>query len=92
MINCHGHKVSLAHTEQVLFPAGLIVVISWLSFWLPQDSMSDRLNLCLTTILTITLFMVTINETVPKVAYFKALDIYLLTCFALVFLVLVGES
>ena len=68
----------------------MIVFISWLSFWLNNDERADRLNLCLTAVLTVTLFVVTVNENLPKVTYVKATDVYLLACFGFVFMALMG--
>ena len=53
----------------------MIVFISWLSFWLNNDERADRLNLCLTAVLTVTLFVVTVNENLPRVTYVKATDV-----------------
>ena len=68
----------------------MIVITSWLSFWLTKDSNVDRLSLGLTTVLTITLFVVAVNESLPKVTYVKAIDVYLLVSFGFVFLALIG--
>ena len=75
---------------QVYAPATLIVILSWLSFWLTSKDISNRMSLGLSLVLTITLFVVTTNAGLPKVDYIKAVDVYLLGCFLFVFAVLIG--
>ena len=82
----------LDHFLQIYAPATFIVVVSWLSFWLSGDDRVDRLSLGVTTVLTITLFMASVNATLPKISYIKAVDLYLLVCFAFVFMALLGTQ
>lgn len=70
---------------QVYLPSVLIVIISWVSFWLSRDATPARVALGVTTVLTMTTLMSTTNSTMPKVSYVKSIDIYLGTCFMMVF-------
>ena len=63
---------------------------SWVSFWLNRDDRTDRVDLNLTTVLTMTLLMVSTSSALPKVAYIKAVDVYLAACFVMVFAALLG--
>jgi len=54
-----------------------------------KDDMGNRMALGITTILTIMFLLGSLNGTLPKVSYPKALDWYLLMSFAFVFLSLV---
>lgn len=38
---------------QVYVPCILIVVLSWVSFWIHREATSDRVGLCITTVLTL---------------------------------------
>lgn len=70
---------------QIYLPSILIVVISWVSFWLNRDATPARVALGVTTVLTMTTLMTTTNASMPKVSYIKSIDIYLGTCFMMVF-------
>ncbi|CAB3401313.1 unnamed protein product [Caenorhabditis bovis] len=65
---------------QVYLPSMLVVVISWVSFWLSRDATPARVALGVTTVLTMTTLMTTTNSSMPKVSYVKSIDIYLGKC------------
>ena len=75
----------------IYIPAILIVVISWVPFWLERDDSHARVALTVTTVLTMTTLMTNTNESLPKISYVKAIDIYLFTAFIMVFAALIGE-
>jgi gamma-aminobutyric acid receptor subunit beta len=64
---------------------GLIVVISWVSFWLNRNAAPARVYLGITTVLTMTTLMSTTNRALPKISYIKSIDVFLGTCFVMVF-------
>ncbi|CAN8012713.1 unnamed protein product, partial [Ixodes pacificus] len=70
---------------QIYIPAGLIVVISWVSFWLHRNASPARVALGVTTVLTMTTLMSSTNAALPKISYVKSIDVYLGTCFVMVF-------
>ncbi|KAE9414693.1 hypothetical protein Angca_006641 [Angiostrongylus cantonensis] len=70
---------------QIYLPSSLIVVISWVSFWLNREAVQARVAIGVTTVLTMTTIMTSTNATLPKVSYVKSLDIYLGICFFIVF-------
>ncbi|EFO16297.2 GABA receptor subunit [Loa loa] len=70
---------------QIYFPSSLIVVISWISFWLNRDATQARVAIGVTTVLTMTTLMTLTNASLPKVSYVKSLDIFLGTCYFIVF-------
>ena len=74
---------------QVYFPDIFVVTLSWIVFWMEKDDMGNRMALGITTILTIMFLLGSLNGTLPKVSYPKALDWYLLVSFSFVFLSLV---
>lgn len=73
---------------QVYLPASLMVAISWIVFWLDQDDMGGRVGLGITTILTIMFLLGSVNTSLPRVSYPKAIDWFLIASFLMVFLVL----
>ncbi|XGW14029.1 hypothetical protein V3C99_000371 [Haemonchus contortus] len=70
---------------QIYFPSSLIVVISWVSFWLNREAVQARVAIGVTTVLTMTTLMTSTNASLPKVSYVKSLDIFLGMCFFIVF-------
>ena len=77
---------------QIYIPSGLIVIISWVSFWLNRNATPARVALGVTTVLTMTTLMSSTNAALPKISYVKSIDVYLGTCFVMVFASLLGES
>ncbi|CAD7090290.1 unnamed protein product [Hermetia illucens] len=66
---------------QVYVPCILIVVLSWVSFWIHREATSDRVGLCITTVLTLSTISLDSRTDLPKVKYATALDWFLLMSF-----------
>ena len=77
---------------QIYIPSSLIVVISWVSFWLNRGATPARVSLGVTTVLTMTTLMSSTNAALPKVSYVKSIDVFLGTSFVMVFASLLGKS
>ena len=76
---------------QVYIPSSLIVIISWVSFWLNRGATPARVGLGVTTVLTMTTLMASTNAALPKISYVKSIDVYLGACFFMVFASLLGK-
>lgn len=74
---------------QVYLPDIFVVALSWIVFWMDKTDMGNRMALGITTILTIMFLLGSINGTMPRVSYPKALDWYLMVSFAFAFFSLV---
>ncbi|XP_074604723.1 gamma-aminobutyric acid receptor subunit beta-like [Brevipalpus obovatus] len=70
---------------QIYVPASLIVIISWVSFWLHRNATPARVHLGVITVLTMTTLMSSTNSQLPKISYVKSIDVFLGTCFVMVF-------
>ncbi|KAL3266303.1 hypothetical protein HHI36_010482 [Cryptolaemus montrouzieri] len=66
---------------QVYVPCILIVVLSWVSFWIHREATSDRVGLGITTVLTLSTISLDSRTDLPKVKYATALDWFLLMNF-----------
>ncbi|OXA53155.1 Gamma-aminobutyric acid receptor subunit alpha-6 [Folsomia candida] len=66
---------------QVYVPCVLIVVLSWVSFWINREATSDRVGLGITAVLTLSTISLDSRTDLPKVHYATALDWFLLACF-----------
>ncbi len=70
---------------QIYTPCTLIVVMSWVSFWINKEASPARVGLGIMTVLTISTLTLGGRNELPKVSYSTALDMYLVTCFGFVF-------
>ena len=85
---------------QVYGPCMLLVVISWVSFWLNREATSDRISLSkmftdesrerlrcsgITTVLTMTFMGLEARKDLPKVTYPTALDYFVFISFMYIF-------
>ncbi|XP_064632564.1 glycine receptor subunit alpha-2-like [Lineus longissimus] len=70
---------------QTYIPSILIVVLSWVNFWLDINATPARISLGLITVLTITTQSSGLHTRLPKVSYIKAIDVWMSTCLVFVF-------
>ncbi|XP_023214247.1 glycine receptor subunit alpha-4-like, partial [Centruroides sculpturatus] len=70
----------------VYIPSTLVVMLSWLSFWIDVHAAPARVTLGVTSILTLVTHLVQSRSFVPPVDYLKALDIWFIFCIVLIFL------
>ncbi|RUS81553.1 hypothetical protein EGW08_010683 [Elysia chlorotica] len=70
---------------QMYIPSTLIVMLSWISFWLTVNSVPGRISLGLLTVLTMTTQMSSVNASLPRVSYTKAIDVWMSACLVFVF-------
>ena len=82
-------RLIVFHIIQTYVPTAMLVVISWLSFWLDAKAAPARIGLTITTLLTLTTMSNGARQDLPQVSYVKALDIWVSMCTAFVFCVLI---
>ena len=63
----------------------MLVVVSWVSFWLDPHAVPARVALGVTTLLTMSTQTASINNSLPPVAYTKAIDVWQGVCVTFVF-------
>ncbi|KAL3070667.1 hypothetical protein niasHS_016941 [Heterodera schachtii] len=74
---------------QSYIPTGLIVIISWVSFWIDRRAVPARVTLSFTTLLTMTTLGNGMRFVLPRVSYAKAIDYWFGACMLFVFMALV---
>ena len=74
---------------QVYGPCILIVVISWVPFWLNREATSDRITLGITTVLTMTFLGLEARKNLPEVPYATALDVFLFISYMYIILTVI---
>ncbi|XP_023958790.1 gamma-aminobutyric acid receptor subunit rho-2 isoform X2 [Chrysemys picta bellii] len=85
-INFTLHRHIFFFLLQTYFPATLMVMLSWVSFWIDRRAVPARVSLGITTVLTMSTIITGVNASMPRVSYIKAVDIYLWVSFVFVFL------
>uniref|UniRef100_S4R4E4 Gamma-aminobutyric acid receptor subunit pi n=1 Tax=Petromyzon marinus TaxID=7757 RepID=S4R4E4_PETMA len=75
---------------ETYIPSVLLVVLSWVSFWISQSSVPARIcigtNAGVTTVLTMTTLMMGARTSLPNAnCFIKAIDVYLGICFSFIF-------
>ncbi|XP_035227714.1 glycine receptor subunit alpha-1-like isoform X1 [Stegodyphus dumicola] len=78
-----------SHIFNVYIPSGLVVVLSFLSFWLNVRAVPARVALGLTSLLTLSTQASQARNNLPPINYLTALDIWLFFCIVVVFLSLI---
>ncbi|XP_076330788.1 gamma-aminobutyric acid receptor subunit pi-like [Tachypleus tridentatus] len=66
-------------------PSGVIVVLSWVSFWLDVDAAPARVSLGITSMLTLVTQAIQSRSKLPSVDYMMAIDVWLFFCIIMVF-------
>ncbi|OWF51171.1 Glycine receptor subunit alpha-2 [Mizuhopecten yessoensis] len=92
--SCVGFNIQLTRNYgyyliQVYIPTSLIVMLSWVSFWLNIDAIPARISLGLLTVLTMTTMSSSARSELPRVSYIKAIDVWMAICLLFVFAALI---
>ncbi|EDW19127.2 gamma-aminobutyric acid receptor alpha-like [Drosophila mojavensis] len=85
MVNFHLQRHMGNFLIQVYGPCCLLVVLSWVSFWLNREATADRVSLGITTVLTMTFLGLEARTDLPKVSYPTALDFFVFLSFGFIF-------
>lgn len=70
---------------QIYIPCCMLVIVSWVSFWLDPNAIPARVSLGVTTLLTMATQISGINASLPPVSYTKAIDVWTGSCLTFVF-------
>ncbi|RWS29987.1 GABA-gated ion channel-like protein [Leptotrombidium deliense] len=89
IIGFHFERYMGHFVIEVYVPCIMLVVLSWVSFWINREATADRIGLGITTILTMTFLGLESRNNLPKVAYCTALDYFVATSFAFIFATIV---
>ncbi|CAI4229423.1 unnamed protein product [Auanema sp. JU1783] len=79
------HRQFSYYMLQVYIPSTLLVIVSWISFWLERTAVPARITLGVTSLLTMTTQAASIQNSLPAVSYVKAIDIWLGSCMSFIF-------
>ena len=61
-------------------PTCLIVIMSWISFWIKPEAVPARVTLGVTSLLTLSTQHANSQKSLPPVSYIKAIDVFMSGC------------
>lgn len=73
------------YLTQTYVPCVLVVILSWVNFWLSIDAVPARISLGLLTVLTMTTQSSAAVRGLTVVSYVKAMDVWIFACLFFVF-------
>ncbi|XP_035221829.1 glycine receptor subunit alpha-2-like [Stegodyphus dumicola] len=76
----NGYQLGYSYTV-----TSFIVVVSWISFWLPVTAVPARVTLGVTTLLTLLTTANFVRSSLPPITYVTAIDVWVGTCTVFVF-------
>ncbi|XP_017888259.1 glycine receptor subunit alpha-4 isoform X2 [Ceratina calcarata] len=74
------------HLFHTYIPSALIVVMSWIAFWIKPEAIPARVTLGVTSLLTLATQNTQSQQSLPPVSYVKAIDVWMSSCSVFVFL------
>ncbi len=84
-----GRRLVHHYVIKTIIPLSLIVMMSWVVFWINPDLASSRLSVAVTTVLTLIAFYIALSTQMPKIPYLTDMDRFLSVSTVLVFLALI---
>jgi hypothetical protein len=73
------------YTWQAFVPLVLIVMMTWVVFWIPREFVPARIGLAATSMLTLIAYRFAISSILPPIAYLTRLDVFMVGASVLVF-------
>jgi len=81
----HLERRLRAYILSTFLPSLLVVLLSWVSFWIDLESVPARISLGILTMLTITTQSSVHLRGMPAASFTKAIDVWMATCLVFVF-------
>lgn len=84
-----GKRLVHHYVIKTIIPLSLIVMMSWVVFWINPEMVSNRLSVSVTTVLTLIAFYIALSTQMPKIPYLTDMDKFLSVSTVLVFMALI---
>jgi hypothetical protein len=79
-------RLSNHHLVKIIAPLLMIVILSWVVFWIDPKDGGSQLGVAVTSFLTMIAFHVALNSRLPEISYLTRLDVFVFGATLLVFL------
>lgn len=77
---------------QIYVPCLMLVIMSWLTFFLNKNAFTMRATICGITFLAMIFLLNLAQQNFPKTSYSKSLDYYTGICMTMIFFAVIGEN
>ena len=84
-----GKRLVHHYVVKSIIPLSLIVMMSWVVFWISPDLAANRLGVAVTTVLTLIAYHIALSAHMPKIPYMTNMDKFLFSSTLLVFIALI---
>ncbi|KAI1704909.1 neurotransmitter-gated ion-channel ligand binding domain-containing protein [Ditylenchus destructor] len=88
-LSLHLKRIFMRQILQTYIPSAMLVIASWIAFWIPRSFITSRITLATITIMTLTLLSAILNIYAPHASTMRAVDIWIGVCLWFVFCALV---
>ena len=65
----------------IILPLAVLVCLSWIVFWMDEESMTDRINVSFIGILSVVAYYFVIQDSIPNISYFTLIDCFIIVTF-----------
>lgn len=89
LLELKADRLQQHYVTKVIVPLFVIVMMSWLVFWIDQSLGSSKISVAVTSMLTLIAYRFAIGNEVPKLPYLTSLDAFIFISTILVFLALI---
>lgn len=84
-ITLRASRLTGYYTWQQLVPLCLVVMMTWVVFWIPLEFVAPRVGLAATSMLTLIAYRFAMSSVLPPIAYLTRLDVFMIGASVLVF-------
>ena len=84
-----GHQGRHHYVIKAITPLALIVMMSWVVFWIDPKQVPNQLSVAVTTVLTLIAYHIALSGRLPEIPYLTHMDKFLFTSTVLVFMALI---
>lgn len=89
IISFEGNRLLHHYVIKAIIPLALIVMMSWVVFWMDPKHVPNQLGVAVTTVLTLIAYHIALSGRLPDIPYLTHMDKFLFSSTVLVFMALI---
>lgn len=90
-LQVHLKRIANYYVIQVIMPMMLIVLLSFVVFWMTHNPLVNRVSISFTALLTIVVFQWRVRTNLPHLAYATFLDVFMIYSFLMAGMTILGS-